>query len=64
MEVLWEATDAYGPDGWRLRGLTDNYLPVQATSPQRRWNQLDRVRLVGVDDEGMLGEILMIAPPE
>ncbi len=58
LEVLWESTDAYGPGGWRLRGLTDNYLPVQATSPHQRWNQLDRVRLVGVDGEGMLGEIL------
>jgi threonylcarbamoyladenosine tRNA methylthiotransferase MtaB len=58
LDVLWEATDAFGPDGWHLRGLTDNYLPVQATSPQRLWNQLNKVRLVELTPEGMLGEIV------
>jgi threonylcarbamoyladenosine tRNA methylthiotransferase MtaB len=57
LDVLWEATNAYGPDGWQLRGLTDNYLPVIASAPQRLWNQLSRVKLVGMTAEGMLGEI-------
>ncbi len=56
MQVLWEATDAYGPEGWRLHGLTDNYLKVTALSPERLWNQLSRVRLIGVEEEGMRGE--------
>ena len=57
-EVLWEATDAYGPEGWRLHGLTGNYLRVTALSPEQRWNQLNRVRLTAVDEDGMSGEIL------
>ncbi len=28
VDVLWEATDAFGPEGWRLHGLTENNLPV------------------------------------
>jgi threonylcarbamoyladenosine tRNA methylthiotransferase MtaB len=58
LDVLWEATDAHGPDGWRLQGLTDNYLRVTAHSPERLWNQFSRVRLVELDEEGMNGEIL------
>lgn len=58
LEVLWEATGACGPDGWRLHGLTDNYLRVTALGPERLWNQLSRVRLVELDDEGVSGEIL------
>jgi len=55
--VLWEATDAYGPDGWRLHGLTDNYLPVTALSPIRLWNQFSKVRLSTLTEDGLYGEI-------
>ncbi len=58
LQVLWESTDAYGPEGWRLHGLTDNYLKVTALSPERLWNQLSRVRVTGVEEEGMCGEII------
>jgi threonylcarbamoyladenosine tRNA methylthiotransferase MtaB len=58
LEVLWEATDALGPEGWHLHGLTGNYLRVTALSPDRRWNQLNRVRLTALDGEGLTGEIL------
>ncbi len=56
MDVLWESTDAYGPEGWRLHGLTDNYLRVTAFAPERLWNQLDRVRLAALDGDGLFGE--------
>ncbi len=58
LEVLWEATDAFGPDGWHLHGLTDNYLRVTALSPERLWNQLSQVRLVELDGEGLAGVIV------
>lgn len=58
MDVLWEATNSFGPQGWRLHGLTDNYLSVTAFGIEKLWNRLSRVRLVGVSDEGMQGEIL------
>ncbi len=58
LEVLWEATGAYGPDGWRLHGLTGNYLRVNALSPERLWNQLSRVKLIELDNDGIIGEII------
>ena len=58
LDVLWESTDAFGPDGWRLHGLTDNYLRVTALAPERLWNQLSRVRLKELNEEGLTGELL------
>lgn len=58
LPVLWESTDGYGPQGWQLRGLTDNYLPVMAQSQTRLWNQISLVRLTAVQEDGLRGEIL------
>ncbi len=57
-DVLWESTDAAGPRGWRLHGLSGNYIRVEAYSEERLWNQISRVWLVEVTDGGMVGEIL------
>jgi threonylcarbamoyladenosine tRNA methylthiotransferase MtaB len=57
MPVLWEATDLLGPSGWRLVGLTDNYLRVSAPSGEPRWNRLDAVRMSELSDDGLGGEI-------
>ena len=56
--VLWEATDQLGPTGWRVSGLTGNYLRVYATTPAPLWNQLSTVRLVEDAPDGLEGEIL------
>ncbi|MFZ3079643.1 MAG: MiaB/RimO family radical SAM methylthiotransferase [Bellilinea sp.] len=56
--VLWEATNAYGPTGWKLHGLTDNYLRVEVHSPQRLWNQINRVRLDRLTDQGLAGSLI------
>jgi threonylcarbamoyladenosine tRNA methylthiotransferase MtaB len=58
VEVLWETTDAYGPDGWRLNGLSGNYLRVTALSPERLWNRLSRVRILRTAADGLTGEIV------
>ncbi len=58
LDVLWEATDSNGPDGWHLQGLTGNYLRVNALSPQRLWNQISRVRLTEWTPDGFQGEIV------
>jgi threonylcarbamoyladenosine tRNA methylthiotransferase MtaB len=58
LDVLWESTGTYGPDGWRLHGLTDNYLRVTAVAPERLWNQISLVRLNGLDGDGVSGEIV------
>ncbi len=56
--VLWESADAM-PDGrWRMSGLTDNYLRVDAFSEENRWNQIDRVRLENLSASKIYGSIL------
>jgi threonylcarbamoyladenosine tRNA methylthiotransferase MtaB len=58
LEVLWESTDSYGPQGWQLHGLTDNYLKVTALSPEKLWNRLSRVRVEEVLGDGLKGVIV------
>jgi threonylcarbamoyladenosine tRNA methylthiotransferase MtaB len=58
LPVLWESAVALGPDGWQMGGLTDNYLRVHATAPQRLWNQITLVRMTGLAKEGLAGEIV------
>jgi threonylcarbamoyladenosine tRNA methylthiotransferase MtaB len=58
LPVLWEASNSLTDDGWTLEGLTDNYLRVRAVAPEIRWNQIDRVHLLSIDDHGMIGKII------
>ena len=55
--VLWEATDRSDPRGWRLHGLTDTYIRVEAHSPVPLWNQICAVLLTDISDSGMHGTI-------
>lgn len=57
LPVLWEATHTLGPDGWRISGLTDNYLRIFALASQPLWNQISDVRLVCLEKDGIQGEI-------
>lgn len=59
VSVLWEATDAYGPSGWKLHGLTDNYLKVETVSPHHLWNKISRVKLEKLTVDGLYGAILI-----
>lgn len=58
MSVLWESTTEYGEYGWRMEGWTGNYLRVSATAPSPRWNEVDEVKLLGLDGEKVEGVIL------
>jgi threonylcarbamoyladenosine tRNA methylthiotransferase MtaB len=58
LPVLWEATDSFGPQGWRLQGLTDNYLRVEAQASERLWNQISRVKMDSITAEGLEGTII------
>lgn len=58
VRVLWESTDVLGPDGWHLHGLTDNYLRVHATHPDRLWNQINQVAVVKLEGDELAGVIL------
>jgi threonylcarbamoyladenosine tRNA methylthiotransferase MtaB len=48
VEVLWESTTELDEFGWRMEGLTGNYLRVSASASAPRWNQLDSVRLLAL----------------
>lgn len=57
MDVLWEGEDELGEGGWRLSGLTDNYLRVEAASEGPRWNRIDRVQLTALAPGGLRGSL-------
>lgn len=57
MSVLWESTTEYGEYGWRMEGWTGNYLRVSAVAPSPRWNEVDEVKLLGLDGEKLNGAI-------
>jgi threonylcarbamoyladenosine tRNA methylthiotransferase MtaB len=57
LPVLWESVMQVSDAGWRLAGLTGNYIRVTANSPEPRWNHLDQVRLMDVSGDGMTGLI-------
>jgi threonylcarbamoyladenosine tRNA methylthiotransferase MtaB len=57
LPVLWEATDRLDSAGWRLEGLTDNYLRVSAIASEPRWNRIDKVTLTKMADDALEGTI-------
>jgi len=58
LPVLWESVTQAPDSGWRMEGLTGNYMRVGVESPEPRWNQIDRVRLVEVTGDGLRGQII------
>jgi threonylcarbamoyladenosine tRNA methylthiotransferase MtaB len=62
-DVLWESTDSFGPEGWRLHGLTGNYLTVLTHSKEKLWNEISRVRLVKDTVQGFQAEIVSTGAP-
>jgi threonylcarbamoyladenosine tRNA methylthiotransferase MtaB len=63
VSVLWEAVSPRPGSGFLLEGLSDNYLRVTAASADSRWNQVDDVQLRLMDENGMNGEIAVLAGP-
>jgi threonylcarbamoyladenosine tRNA methylthiotransferase MtaB len=58
LPVLWESATSLGPDGWRMSGLTDNYLRVSAEAPRPCWNRITPVRLMGYAKDSLKGTLL------
>ncbi len=58
VDVLWESTDSFSQNGWKLHGLTDNYLRVETNAPRRLWNEITTVRVDQTTDTGVFGTIL------
>jgi threonylcarbamoyladenosine tRNA methylthiotransferase MtaB len=57
LPVLWESATAVGPQGWRLSGLTDNYLRVQAEAGQEYWNHITPVLITSRGEQGLAGSV-------
>jgi threonylcarbamoyladenosine tRNA methylthiotransferase MtaB len=58
LKVLWESTSEMGEWGWRMEGLTGNYLRVNAFATSPRWNEIDPVKIDDEDGGRMNGVIL------
>lgn len=57
LPVLWESVSEFGEWGWKMEGLTGNYLRVTALSSSPRWNEIDPVLLQEVEENEIHGEI-------
>jgi len=58
LPALWESATDLGSSGWRMSGLTDNYLRVVVHSTENLWNQITRVRLSALTPDGLSGQII------
>jgi threonylcarbamoyladenosine tRNA methylthiotransferase MtaB len=58
MDVLWESTDQLSDAGWRMEGLTGNYLRVRASAARPRWNRIDPVLLTGEAGDELEGRLM------
>jgi threonylcarbamoyladenosine tRNA methylthiotransferase MtaB len=61
LSVLWESTSEMGEWGWRMEGLTGNYLRVNAFALSPRWNEIDLVKIGEWDGDRMNGTITNLA---
>ena len=57
LDVLWESTKAHDAHGWKLSGLTDNYLRVHSHAPEQLWNQITPVQLTALTAHGLVGMV-------
>jgi threonylcarbamoyladenosine tRNA methylthiotransferase MtaB len=58
LPVLWESAVSLDSQGWRLSGLTDNYLRVHASAPRSLWNQIAPVRLLSQSGGDLFGNLV------
>jgi threonylcarbamoyladenosine tRNA methylthiotransferase MtaB len=57
MSVLWESASEMGEWGWRMEGLTGNYLRVSAFALSPRWNEIDQLKIDEYDSHRVIGVI-------
>jgi threonylcarbamoyladenosine tRNA methylthiotransferase MtaB len=58
MGVLWENASEVEPRGWKVSGLTDNYLRVTSFAPKDTWNKITPVHMLRAEREGLYGIII------
>lgn len=57
LPVLWESVSKLDDGGWKLQGLTDNYLRVRAENSQNLWNSITPVVMATTTPWGLKGKI-------
>ncbi len=57
VRVLWESASQLDQETWEIRGLTDNYLRVEAKAKRNLWNRITPVNLISLTDHGLKGKI-------
>lgn len=62
--VLWEASNVRTAKGWKMCGLSSNYIKVTAEASEHLWNEMDQVLLEDVVGNGISGRILKEQPNE
>lgn len=58
--VLWESGHRLEDSCWRMRGLTDHYVPVFADVEENSLNQMTTVKLIALCTQGVLGEVILV----
>ena len=58
LKVLWESSQQGSSGLWRLKGLSGNYLRIQTTNQENRWNQIDCVYIQDQNNNFLVGKIL------
>ena len=58
LPVLWERVEELNDGSWKAYGLTDNYLRVEADADPETWNTILPVRLIGLNQRDLLGELM------
>ncbi|NPV84633.1 MAG: tRNA (N(6)-L-threonylcarbamoyladenosine(37)-C(2))-methylthiotransferase MtaB [Anaerolineae bacterium] len=56
--VLWESGHRMENSRWRMRGLTDHYVPVFADMGENLLNKMTAVQLIALCSQGVLGEVI------
>jgi threonylcarbamoyladenosine tRNA methylthiotransferase MtaB len=59
LPVLWECAVEIEPQGWQHKGLTDNYIRINAFCQQNYKNQITPVRMTKLNKDGLHGEITL-----
>jgi threonylcarbamoyladenosine tRNA methylthiotransferase MtaB len=57
LNVLWERSIKEN-GAWKVSGLSDNYIRVEARSVQNQYNQVTKARIIGLNDQGLLADDL------
>ena len=58
LSVLWETAFPQEGGRWRLHGLTDNYLQVNALADSDRCNKIDRVKIESLNNDELAAIII------